>query len=265
MENLTPERQVKLDALLARLETLPTPEAIVEAIHVRGLDWSTEQGKEEYRRAMAGGIAAEKMLSYLLALRDFEQFRNTLGGLIYEHRLRPMPTREEEVDDYVQSGILAIQNSGLQEVTVHFFCNCVMHLHKLLQKATAGAGHVIPQNDLEVLNAYRDLRNYYEHIENRLPGHVNAGEVVRETITEDEWRIESGLQTDDQGHILLKGKAIDVTARGLERIEEVVQRHWDLLKPAALDGVRRYFETNPSNIPPPGTVNRGLLVSTRGA
>ena len=173
-----------------------------------------------------------------------------------------MPTRVEEIEDYARESIIAVHNSGLQEVTVHFFCNCVMHLHKLLKKAAEGAGYEIPKEDLEYLNAYRDLGNYYEHIEKRLPGHVDAGEAVRETLTDDEWRIESGLPVDDLGRILRKGKAIDATGRGLACIEEVVRRTWDQLRPAALNGARRHFEAHPSDIPVPEQVEHRLLAST---
>lgn len=136
-----------------------------------------------------------------------------------------------------------------------------MHLHKLLKKAGEGAGYEIPEQDLAVLNACRDLRNYYEHIENRLPAHVNAPECVREAITEHEWHIQSGLKVDDQGRIILKVHPLDVTGRGLERIEEVVRKTYENLKPAALDGVQRYFEANPQGIPGPEYVQQDLLVS----
>lgn len=159
MENLTPEQQARLTALMAELGTLPTPETIVEAVRIRGIDWTTEEGKSEYRRAMAGGIAAEKVLPYLSALRDFDLFRDTLGRGIHEQTSRPRPNRIEDIEDYARGNVLAIHNAELQEVTIHFFCNCVMHLHKLLKKAAEGAGYEIPEDDLAVLNAYRDLRN----------------------------------------------------------------------------------------------------------
>ncbi|HSH58676.1 MAG TPA: hypothetical protein VK988_03345 [Acidimicrobiales bacterium] len=139
-----------------------------------------------------------------------------------------------------------------------------MHLHKLLQKAAEAAGYQIPKEDLDVLNAYRGLRNYYEHIDERLPGHVNAREVVRETSTEEGWRIQVGLETDHQGRVILKGQSIDVTARGLDRIEEVVRRTWDQLKPAALDGVRQHFLHDPTNIPSPSDVQHKLFVELGG-
>lgn len=134
-----------------------------------------------YRTAMAGVIAAEKVMAYLETLRYREERRSNLGRALYEHRVRPMPTGLDQIGDYAMASAQAIYNSGLQEVAVHFICNCVMHVHKLLTKAAEGAGYTIPADDLAVLNAYRDLRNYYEHIDERLPGRVHAGEVVRET------------------------------------------------------------------------------------
>lgn len=261
MVNLTDEQQSRLDALLAELETLPIPELIVEAMRIRYLDWSTDEGKSRYRTAMAGGIAAQKMMAYLLALRDFEQFRDVLGRAVHEHKSRPQPTRREDIQQYALANAVAIHNSGLQEVAIHFFCNCVMHLFKLLEKAAEGAGYEIPEQDLAVLNAYRPLRNYYEHIENRLPGHANAREFVRETITEDEWHIQAGLKVDDQGRTILKGQPIDVTGRGMERIEDVVRKTFENFKPAALDGMCRYYEDNPEDIPGPEEVQHDLLVS----
>lgn len=258
---MTDKAKSQLDALLFELETLPVPELIVEAVRIRQLDWSTEEGKALYRTAMAGGIAAEKIMAYLLALRDFEQFRVELGRAIHEHKSQPLPTRKGDIRQYAWQNAIAVKNSGLQEVAIHFFCNCVMHLHKLLKKAAEGAGYEIPEEDLNILNAFRDLRNYYEHIENRLPGHVNAHEFVRETITEDEWQIQAGLKVDDEGRVILGDRPADVTARGLERIEEIVRKTYDNLKSSALDGVKRYFEANPQDIPRPEEVRQDLLVT----
>lgn len=205
MNSLTKDQQAKLDAVLAELETLPTQELIVEAVRIRNLDWGTDEGKALYRTALASGIAGHKIMSYLLALRDFELFRTTLGEAIHASRSRPQPSRHEYLEEYVRDRLIAAENSGLQKVVVHFYCSCVMHLHKLLKKAAEGAEYEIPGEDLDVLNAYRGLRNYFEHIENRLPGQVNATEWVRETITENDWHIEVGLEVDNEGRTVLKG------------------------------------------------------------
>jgi len=264
MDSLTHEQQAKLDALVAKLETLPTPELIIESVRIRNIDWTTEEGKALYLTAMAGAIAAQKTMSYLVSLRDIEERRDTLGRQIRRHLSRPSPTDTEGIEDYARSRIRAIDDSGLQEVAVHFFCNCVIHLHTLLKKAAEGAQYNIPAEDLAVLTAYRDLRHYYEHIENRLPGNVNAAEVVRETSTEDGWHIESTLDVDDHGRILFKGQAIDVTAKGLERVEDVVRRTWEQLNPAALDGARQHFLHHPEAIPSPGDVQLHLLARLGG-
>ncbi len=278
MENLTREQESQLDALIAELEELPTAELIIEAARLRVMDRlrdthqaatqdgdpAVEEAKNLFRKAMAGSIAAEKVMSYLLTLRGLEQMRITLGREIDDHRSRPMPTRTEDVRLYAMNDVLATQKAGLQEVTIHFFCNCVMHLHKLLQKAAEGAGLEIPAEDLAILNAYRDLRNYFEHIESRLPGQVNAREMVHESFTEHEWHFRAGLQIDDQGRVMVKGKLFDVTSGGLEHIEEVVRRTWDALKPAALEGIRQHFHADPSHIPRPEEVNSDLLTSVGG-
>ena len=64
-----------------------------------------------------------------------------------------MPTRVEEIEDYARESIIAVHSSGLQEVTVHFFCNCVMPLHKLLKTAAEGAGYEMPKEDVKHVNA----------------------------------------------------------------------------------------------------------------
>ena len=126
--NLTGEQQAKLDALMAELETLPTPELIVEATRLQGVNLATEEGRARHRTSMAGQIAAEKMLSYLAMLRHFESLRNELRRKIQEHKTHPFPTRTEEIEEYALANLIAIKDAGLQEVACHFFCNCVMHL-----------------------------------------------------------------------------------------------------------------------------------------
>ncbi len=61
---------MRLDAVIAELRTLPTPEFIVESVRIRLEDPSNEEHLKRYRAAFAGAIAARMVLHYLTELRS---------------------------------------------------------------------------------------------------------------------------------------------------------------------------------------------------
>jgi len=279
MRELSDEQEIRLKRLTTELEGLTTPEVILEALRLQALttiqatatgnddysDAAVEQARQTITLGLSGAIAAEKVLSYLTALRDFNLMRQSLGQLIHEHVTRPKPTTEAEAEEYAKSFLIAGKNAGLQEVTIHYFCSCTIHLYHLLKKAAEAAGYEIPEVDLETLNHYRELRNYFEHIHNRLPGSVNDREMVQEFLfSKGEMRWKIGLESDDQNQVVMNGKAFDVTTQGLEAIEDAVIRTWEELKPAAIAGVRNFYRVNATNIPDPEKLNHDLLVKLNG-
>jgi hypothetical protein len=64
--------------------------------------------------------------------------------------------------------------SRQQEVMFHFFAVCVGRIERFLEVASKAAGHYIPQSDRELLATFRLLRDYYEHMEDTLPGRKNC-------------------------------------------------------------------------------------------
>ena len=143
----------------------------------------------------------------------------------------------------------------------YFFAVCVGRIEKFLEVAAKAAGHKIPKDDRQLLATFRELRDYYEHMENELPGRKSYNPAEAEEERDGQFHIRAGLTVDRQGRIVLNGVVIDVTPRGLAAVQTVLQHHWEGLKEDALTLVRKHFEANPSNIPPPGAVDSGLIVS----
>lgn len=71
--------------------------------------------------------------------------------LIHQAKSMPFPTRREDLEEYAKHQLVAHENSGVQEVAVHFFCICVMHLRKLLIKAAEAARYETPEGECEAV------------------------------------------------------------------------------------------------------------------
>src|SRR5215217_5724298 len=262
-DDLTSKQRWALQALVAELNGHPVAETIVESIRLRGVDISTDAGKAEYRRALGGGRAAQMIFSHLLALRDANEKRKSIGTAIHEKMQFPYPTTIEEIPAFVEAELDAMMWAGRQEIVLQEFANLCIQLWMLLKKAAAAAGYTIPQADLDFLNSYRPLQTCAAHIDTRLPGEVNQDEVVTEIETERGWQVIAGFEIDEQERVIIKGQAIEVNDRGFDRVDEIVRRTLGSLKPSAIAQMHQYFVKHPETIPPITAVRRGTL--TRAA
>jgi hypothetical protein len=273
--SLTKEQRTKLKALLAAVAELPTENVLRECLRLRGVDARTEEGLAEIDRAMASCWAYERLMPYMMALRYFSGERESIGMQIYDYTQHPYPTHESEVPAKAYANLMAADLAGVQEVTFHFFCISVKHVLSYLTIAAESAGHELSKEDREFLDHYRDLRDYYEHFYNRLPGKPHEGAVVEKTISDEGYRVTGGLKVDSQqqlllkvakkdekgkpvrdadGNIVLEEKAFDVTRHGMNRINAIVEENWRQIRKKAVDGLRQHFIANPENIPPPEAV-----------
>lgn len=264
MENLTGAQRAKLEALLAELETLPTPEVISESGRLRLPLPLNDAGKKRMRLAWSGGIAAEKLLAYIQALEDVDEQRDTIVRRIFELHREGERLRALRSLDAVGPREMASHLSGRQEVDYHFFAVCVGRIERFLPIAAKAAGYKLPKEDREFLAPFRSLRDYYEHFEDRLPGGKNDDEAGTESQDDREWRVSMGHTVDDQGRIVLGGVAVGVTPRGVAAVRAVLGRNWEQLRPSALALVRKHFEADPAAIPDPNEVEHRLVVPTSG-
>lgn len=225
MENLTPEQQAKLDVLMVELEKLPTPEIIAESGRLRLPKPLDDAGKKRMRLAWSGGIAAQKLMAYIEALGDVDEHRGVIGRRIFELHAEGERLRTLQSLDAAGPLVLASHLSGRQEVDYHFFAVCAGRIERFLPIAAKAAGYKVPKEDRELLAPFRTLRDYYEHMEDRLPGGKQYGETGIETQDDREWRVSMGHTVDAQGRIVLGGVAVDVTPRGVETVRSVLQRN----------------------------------------
>lgn len=261
---MTLEQRIKLDALLAELNMLPTPELIREAGQIRIPAPLDDAGRKRIYLTLGGAIAAQKLLAYITALRSVDEQRDKIGREVHRLRRKSDHLRSEQSLDAAEPMVLAAQLSGEQEVMFHLFAVCVGRIERLLPIAARAAGYKMPKVDRDLLASFRPLRDYYEHFEERLPGGKNQAEVVREVEENGKWHIRMGLHVDGQSRIVIEGRAIDVTPRGLRAVEDVLHRTWQQLRVSAIAEVREYFEANPSEIPGPEAVDETLLVASSG-
>jgi hypothetical protein len=227
MKPLIRKQNKKLDEVLKEVASLPAPEMIAESIRLRCPGLPNEPQKAQFRMAARGGYAAEKVLLYLDALRLVDKLRLNQGkqGNMRANRARKYD--QIDAEQYAYHHLMAVEAAGRQEVTYHFFAICVAQINRLLPEAARAAGYKIPLRDRRILDPFVDLRDYFKHLEQRLPGKSRQAAVVTEIDTDDEWSVWLSLKLDEQGRIVLDGQPIDVTTRGLQAVEGVVQRTWE--------------------------------------
>lgn len=258
---MTPEQKVKLDELMAELDGLPTPELIAEAGRLRCSLPLNAEGKKRMHLAIGGAIAAEKLLVYIEELRDVDARRGAIGRRIYELQQEETYFRVQESLEAAKPAVLAAHLSGRQEVTFHFFAVCVGWIERLLPIAARAAGFKVSKPDRDLLATFRPLRDYYEHLEERLPGGKYQNEVVTEKENAGEWRVCMELPMDHHERVVFNDMVVDVTPRGVAAVEEVLQRNWAQLKASTRNAVRKHFEASPAHIPRREEVQHELLAS----
>ncbi len=265
MDDLNEDEQLRLDALISHLESFPMQELIVTSGNLRRPKAFDEQSMKWIYQSLAGAHAIGKIASYMHMLREVNKQRHQIGYQTHMLLERAQQSREADPKSAVTADVEAIFLAGLQEVTFHFFVSCVMAIDGLLPLVAKSTGYKIPPKDKAVLESYKPLRDYFEHMENRAPGRSHQAEVVKEFRNEDMWRIESGFETDEKDRIILNGQPIDVTTRGLEAVDEVIARNYLAMKVSCLNQVRDHFLDDPDSIPTPNQVPYHPLVSVYSA
>lgn len=265
MDDLNEDEQLALDLLISHLESFPMAELIVASGDLRRPKVFDEQSRRQVYQSLAGAHAIGKIASYLHMLRKVNKERREIGYRVHMLSERGQQLRETDLRAAEGMGVEAIFLTGLQEVTFHFFVSCVMAIDGLLPLVAKSTGHKISHKDKSVLESYRPLRDYFEHMENRAPGKSYQAEVVTEFQDGNQWRIESAFATDAEDHIVLYGQPIDVTTRGLEAVDEVIARNYLAMKVSCLNQVRKHFLNDPSSVPTPDQVPYKPLLSIYSA
>lgn len=265
MERLTDEQQTRLKVLLVHLQTFPTAELLVASGELRTGRPIGDIEQKRIRQALAGAFAMEKVGSYLEMLRQVDDQRLAIGIQVHELRHQARTLLQTDRQAAVMARTRSIHLSGLQEVTFHFFAVSVTAIADLLPLIERASGYRVPVADRDVLAAYRPLRHYFEHLEERVPGKARQAEVVRERIADGVWQTTVSFEVDQDDRIILHGKPIDVTTRGLEAIEDVIERSYFAIRSACVNQIRDYVICDPSDIPSPAQVPYSPLVSSFSA
>lgn len=261
MCQLNDDQRTRLEGLLAYLQTFPTAELLVASGELRTARPIGDADQKQIRQALAGAFAFEKIGSYLEMLRKVDEQRLTIGIGVHELRHQARNLLQSDRRAAVMAQTKSILLSGLQEVTFHFFAVCVTAINDLNPLVAKASGYKIPVADKDVLSAYRPLRHYFEHLEERVPGKSRQAEVVSERIVDDVWITNIGFEVDQDDRIILHGQPIDVTTRGFKAVEDVIRRSYEAMRLTCLDQVREHFIRDPSDIPSPEEVPYRPLMS----
>jgi hypothetical protein len=267
-ESLTDEQDAQLSEVLTVLSKLQTPALIFEAARLRLTDppWSP-QDKTRLRRAYGGVVAASKIQSYLESMRQANLRRLRVGQTIQKLNEEVRARRATDPLSVVLPAIEIPALSGLQEVEVHTFVIAVHALYELLPIAARAAGHTIKRSVLKSLRLYIDLRDFYEHPDQRLPGavHEHMLQAFAETDNEEGFRMMFGLLTDPEtGEFVLDGQTVDVSSRAVLAVQRIAEDAWAGIKQSVLADMVKYFRRNPERIPDPQSVVSDFQIRVGG-
>ena len=204
-----------------------------------------------HRQHVAGSFAASRIGFYMDTLRSLEAERVRIGyetfvsHKAYKRLVGGDPIEAETARRAVVSGV------GFQDITFHFWTICVAKISRLLELAEKHSGYKIPSADWSILESYRPLRNFYEHVETEMPGSKGRSGAVTEIEDDESWLVRVGFETYRSGRILVAGEAVDVTSRGLASVEDVVRRSEEGMRKSLLMIVRSYLASRPDRIPSP--------------
>jgi hypothetical protein len=275
-EDLTPERQEKLAALHEELQVNTTSDMILLCQHAIGFNPKHEEDRKRLDRAIAGALGANRALMYLERLQILNEERKQIGTEVYrlQQRISRGVSTAAEVTEVATARAMLPQLPGKQEVIVNFFCISVQHVRSLLKTTVESVDYEIPQTDLDFLDEFRHLRNHFEHWYSRLTGEGSEAAMMTKTLTEEEYRVEGGLRTDDQNRYIvielkkIKGEngqpgtveeiehTVDVTDHGVAEVGRILEVTDAKIREAALRQAREHFMANSETIPSPKSLPR---------
>jgi hypothetical protein len=209
-----------------------------------------EAAKDEMRQFFGAAFASLRIQHYLNYLRDCEEHRVRLNRAIHESLQSMPPETAENMRALVEIRAQVRFLSGEVDLQFHLISIAASQIARLIPHLVAPVGYSIPESDMGRLTAFKNLRDNYEHLNERLPGGKRAGWMVVEDETTGQWTIEMGYAFDRQGRILLNGATIDVTGKDIAEIQRVVTETWSQVRLAALQDLRDYLLKHPDRIPP---------------
>lgn len=160
----------KLDAAMETLGAFPLPELFTMVCQLTmPPDVTIDEKKERTRLAMAGHFATTKVHHYIGIWRQIDGLRHQIGKEIHDlfSVKGGLPSDHEDADliDATTNEL-----SGKQEVTYHLYAVCAAQVGRLLPYAAKAAGVKLTANERRLVTSFDDLRDHFEHIDQRLPG-----------------------------------------------------------------------------------------------
>jgi hypothetical protein len=264
-EDLTDDQRDRFTAVIAKLEKLDVPELLAESARLRMPKPMTEELKPRFRSNFAGAIAAQKVLAYISELDDANKRRVELGKEIMRLNAEASALENTDPEQATALRVTAGRLAGMQEVAIHRFASAIERIAVLLPIAAKTSGYKLSAKDRALLNNYIDLRDYYEHLEERLPGGKFEKQACEEIEDERGWRIVMELPIDKtDGMIEINGSRIDVSSDAVMDVILTMQRAWADLRANALAEVQKYFLAHPEHIPDPSEVRDASLAQLGG-
>jgi hypothetical protein len=270
-EDLSPDQQARLTALLEKLETFPVSERIVRCEEVIG-DSTSEADRIRIDAAMAAAWAYNRMLLYLERLRMLNDERMEIGNQIRSLPRFPSPKSEKEADLEAHAWVYGSHLAGKQEVVLNFFTVSIQHIHSLLKVVGEAVGLEIDPADEAFFQKFRPLRNHFEHWYSRLPGKTGEIGLVTKTVTAYGYQIKGGLERDGQDRVIVVeptkpiaiAHIVEANNDGVARVERIVQEANARFLELPIERVREHYINDPTSIPRPESVSDDLLFSVQG-
>jgi hypothetical protein len=264
-EDLTDDQRARFNGVMEKLEKLDVPELLAETARLRLPKPMTPELKPRYRSNFAGAIAAQKVLAYISELDDANERRVELGKEIMRLNAEANALESSDPVEATALRVTVGRLAGMQEVAIHRFASAIERISVLLPAATKTSGYKLSTQDRVFLENYIALRDYYEHLEQRLPGGKFEKEACKEIEDERGWRIIMELPIDEMdGMIVIRGHRIDVSSDAVMDVILVMQRAWADLHANAMAEVQKYFLTHPEHIPDPSEVRDAILAQLGG-
>jgi hypothetical protein len=264
-EDLTEGQKTRFNDVIAKLERLDVPELLAESARLRLPKPMTPALKPRYRSNFAGAIAAQKVIAYVSELNAANDRRIELGQEIIRINKEADNLERAEPEKAPSYRVMIGRLAGMQEVAIHRFASAIERISVFLPAATKTSGYELSTKDRDFLKNYVALRDYYEHLEERLPG----GKFEKEACTEVDdghwWHIIMELPINPaDGMIEIRGYRIDVSSDAVWEVIQIMQRAWADLKAHALSEVQKYLINNPEDIPDPSEVREEMLADLGG-